>query len=231
VTTETALVTGCSSGIGRETAIALGKRGWRVYATARDPDDVASLADRGITADVRSPGGVHSATSSRSVTDYARLAFQTVRQPTDRYDLVHANYGLTAPMAVAQPRLPVVVSLWGSDLMGQYGPLTEQVVRFADEVIVPVQAHFLSAMGARQHVDDVLALVAGGVDVKVSMVVPTVFDKQQVMARQVLESLQRAYGHNMVADPIPNNVTVKEAPGVGLTVLEYAPDSQGGEAY
>jgi chromosome partitioning protein len=86
-------------------------------------------------------------------------------------------------------------------------------------------------MGARQHVDDVLALVAGGVDVKVGMVVPTVFDKQQVMARQVLESLQRAYGHNMVADPIPNNVTVKEAPGVGLTVLEYAPDSQGAEAY
>ncbi len=51
------------------------------------------------------------------------------------------------------------------------------------------------------------------------------------MARQVLESLQRAYGHNMVADPIPNNVSVKEASGVGLTVLEYAPDSQGGEAY
>lgn len=52
------------------------------------------------------------------------------------------------------------------------------VYRFADEVIVPVQAHFLSAMGARQHVDDVLALVAGGVDVKVSVVVPAVFDKQ-----------------------------------------------------
>lgn len=105
------------------------------------------------------------------------------------------------------------------------------VYRFADEVIVPVQAHFLSAMGARQHVDDVLALVSGGIDIKVSMVVPTVFDKRQVMARQVLESLQRAYGHNMVADPIPNNVTVKEAPGVGLTVMEYALDSQGGEAY
>jgi len=105
------------------------------------------------------------------------------------------------------------------------------VYRFADEVIVPVQAHFLSAMGARQHVDDVLALVSGGVEIKVSMVVPTVYDKRQVMAREVLESLQRAYGHNMVADPIPNNVTVKEAPGIGLTVLEYAPDSQGGKAY
>ncbi len=105
------------------------------------------------------------------------------------------------------------------------------VYRFADEVIVPVQAHFLSAMGARQHVDDVLALVAGGVDIKVGMVVPTVYDRRQVMAQQVLESLQRAYGHNMVADPIPNNVTVKEAPGVGLTVLEYAPESQGGKAY
>lgn len=46
--TRTALITGCSSGIGRETAIAFGKRGWRVYATARDADDVADLADRGL---------------------------------------------------------------------------------------------------------------------------------------------------------------------------------------
>ena len=47
---STALVTGCSSGIGRATALAFCEDGWRVYGTARDPDrgDLDALADRGV---------------------------------------------------------------------------------------------------------------------------------------------------------------------------------------
>ncbi|MFB6220287.1 MAG: SDR family oxidoreductase [Halolamina sp.] len=42
---ETVLITGCSSGIGRVTAEAFLADGWQVYATARDPDDIADLAE------------------------------------------------------------------------------------------------------------------------------------------------------------------------------------------
>lgn len=45
--TPVVLITGCSSGIGRATAHRFLEEGWRVWATARDPDDVAGLARAG----------------------------------------------------------------------------------------------------------------------------------------------------------------------------------------
>lgn len=40
-------ITGCSTGFGHETALAALARGDKVIATARNPDDVKDLADKG----------------------------------------------------------------------------------------------------------------------------------------------------------------------------------------
>lgn len=45
---KTILITGCSSGIGLCVAHGLKARGWRVFATARQPDDVAHLISEGL---------------------------------------------------------------------------------------------------------------------------------------------------------------------------------------
>jgi len=46
--TPTALLTGCSTNIGRATAQLLARRGWRVFASARRPESVADLASDAI---------------------------------------------------------------------------------------------------------------------------------------------------------------------------------------
>lgn len=73
--------------------------------------------------------------SSRSVFDYLRF-YPKVLASREQHDLVHANYGLTAPAAIAQPTRPIVVSLWGSDLMGKYQRISQWCARRANAVIV-----------------------------------------------------------------------------------------------
>ena len=46
--TRTILITGCSSGIGWHCALGMKQRGWRVFATARKPEDLARLTEQGI---------------------------------------------------------------------------------------------------------------------------------------------------------------------------------------
>jgi len=76
-------------------------------------------------------------TRDRSLIDYARFYGQVLWAVADgNFDLVHANYGLTAPAALLQPARPVVTSLWGSDLMGQFGGISERCARRSDAVVV-----------------------------------------------------------------------------------------------
>lgn len=111
---------------------------------------VSSLAQRGITSDVRSPDGIQSGTESRSRLAYLRLATETLREPDD-YDLVHANYALTAPAAFLQTDTPTVLSLWGSDLLGVLGPFSQACATLADEVIV-MSSEMGAVLGGPSHV-------------------------------------------------------------------------------
>jgi NAD(P)-dependent dehydrogenase (short-subunit alcohol dehydrogenase family) len=49
-TPRTILITGCSTGIGYACAIGMKQRGWRVFATARKPEDLQRLEGQGLEA-------------------------------------------------------------------------------------------------------------------------------------------------------------------------------------
>jgi glycosyltransferase involved in cell wall biosynthesis len=101
---------------------------------------VGALTRQGISETTLSVAGNRAVTDddsgSRSPLAYAGFYLRVLRRSLEPYDVVHANYGLTAPMALAQPHRPVVLTLWGSDLLGEPAPLSKWCARRADAVIV-----------------------------------------------------------------------------------------------
>src|SRR6056297_3382497 len=97
---------------------------------------VRALEKRGIECTTVTVPGSVGPNSSRSVRSYLRFFPTVLRESFGSYDLIHANYGLTAPAALAQSRLPVVLSLWGSDLEGELGWVSRYAARWCDARIV-----------------------------------------------------------------------------------------------
>lgn len=98
---------------------------------------LSGLRDVGVDCSVRTVGGEP---SDRSPAEYVRFYPGVLRESIAPYDVVHANYGLLGPIALAQIRRPVVLTLWGSDVMGE-NRLVTSVSRFAarhsDAVVAP----------------------------------------------------------------------------------------------
>ncbi|WP_254538861.1 glycosyltransferase [Halomarina litorea] len=97
------------------------------------------LERQGVKSTVLSVPGKYNPSGQRSISNYVHL-WGTVLRHTIRngdYDLIHANYGLLAPIALAQPSsLPVVCSLWGTDLYGNFGWAVRRAARRCDAVVV-----------------------------------------------------------------------------------------------
>ena len=111
--------------------------------------------------------------------------------------------------------------------------LMNAVYQLAEAAVVPVKLDFLSAIGARQNIENIRKAQTGGINIRIDTVVPTFFVKRQVQDNQVLQALQETYGADTVAEPIPRNQAVAEAAasGGGMTLLEYDPNSAAGKAY
>jgi NAD(P)-dependent dehydrogenase (short-subunit alcohol dehydrogenase family) len=99
---KTILITGCSSGIGAELAREFGKRGHRVYATARRADALAALEAegiRGLALDVNDDASI-------------AAALDTVAREAGHLDLLVNNAGFS--------QVGAVVDLTREDLRRQY---------------------------------------------------------------------------------------------------------------
>ena len=104
------------------------------------------------------------------------------------------------------------------------GSLTTAVYRFADKAVVPVRTAMLDAAGAAQHTAMINDLQRDGLDITVSVILPTFFEPRQILARQVYQDLVDKYGRRRVAIPVVQSVVVQQAQAAGgQTLFEYPP--------
>ncbi len=111
------------------------------------------------------------------------------------------------------------------------GHATSNALTAARVALVPLQCEFLSLRGLAD-VQEIAATIQESTNPDLRLrVVATMFDKRTVHARDVLEEARNALPGLVYETVIPRTVRLAECPAAGMTILEYAPDSNGTFAY
>jgi NAD(P)-dependent dehydrogenase (short-subunit alcohol dehydrogenase family) len=102
------LITGCSSGIGRATALRLAAGGWSVYATARRPESIADLSD----------AGCHALALDVTDEDSMRAAVETVEQAEGAVGVLVNNAGYSQSGAIETVAIDAVRRQFETNVFG-----------------------------------------------------------------------------------------------------------------
>jgi len=174
------LITGCSSGIGRATAHRFLDAGWRVWATSRDPEDVADLADAGCR------------TTALDVTDDEQVAaaVDAAVERDGRIDCLVNNAGFGQAGAVEEVpvdrlRAQFDVNVFGAVRLAQAAlphmraadsGTVVNVSSLLGRVVYPTRGAYAGSKHALEAVSDALRAEVGGFGVDVVVVEPGAVD-------------------------------------------------------
>ncbi|MGH3077803.1 MAG: ParA family protein [Gaiellaceae bacterium] len=112
------------------------------------------------------------------------------------------------------------------------GLLTINAFVAAESVIVPVQCEYLSLRGLVQ-LENTLAMVRENLNPRVHVegIVPTMYDRRTLHAREAIEILEEHFGDLVYDTRIRKTVRYAEAPVKGSSVLRYEPSGPAAQAY
>ncbi|WP_174564531.1 ParA family protein [Nocardia inohanensis] len=112
------------------------------------------------------------------------------------------------------------------------GLLTVNAMVAAKEVLIPIQCEYYALEGVGQLLRNIGLVQAHlNPELHVSTVVLTMYDGRTKLADQVAEEVRGHFGEAVLRSVIPRSVKVSEAPGYGMTVLDYDPGSRGAMSY
>jgi chromosome partitioning protein len=108
--------------------------------------------------------------------------------------------------------------------------VTENVLRAATEMVIPVALTYLALDGCAEIMQSLARMRAElGRAPEVTLVVPALYRKTQ-LADEILRKLQERFPRVIAANPLGWSVKVDEAQSHGLTIFDYAPTSKGARA-
>lgn len=120
------------------------------------------------------------------------------------------------------------------DCLPALGLLAINALTAADKVIIPVQTDFLAMKGLLSLLTTI-ARIKGriGPGLEISGILFTMTQSRTLHCREVIEVTKKAFGHliPIFNTIIPTSATFKEAPVAGKSILTYAPNSDGAQAY
>ncbi len=112
------------------------------------------------------------------------------------------------------------------------GLLTINALVAAPEVLIPIQCEYYALEGVGQllrNIDMVKAHL--NPELNVTTVVLTMYDGRTKLADQVAMDVRAHFGDKVLRTVIPRSVKVSEAPGYGMTIINYDPGSRGAMSY
>lgn len=112
-----------------------------------------------------------------------------------------------------------------------FGPLTLNVLRAVEEVVIPVPLTYLGVNGCAQ-LTRTIEMVRKRYQrstLRISMVIPT-FYRRTNLAHELLERLKQRFPKEMGQTVVGYHVRIDEAQSYGLSIFEYAPGSSGAVA-
>src|ERR687884_1171535 len=112
------------------------------------------------------------------------------------------------------------------------GLLTINALVASNGVIVPVQCEYLSLRGLVQ-LENTLSMIRENLnpDVDIVGILPTMFDKRTMHAREAVDILKENFGDLVYKTRIRKTVRYAEAPVKGQSVLSYDPTGEAAELY
>lgn len=112
------------------------------------------------------------------------------------------------------------------------GLLTINAFTAAEEVYIPLQAHYLALQGMSK-LQEIVERVGKRLNkgLRIGGVFVTQYDQRKVLNRNVAEAIREHFPTVVFRTAIRDNVALAEAPTQALDVFRYAPRSTGAEDY
>jgi chromosome partitioning protein len=120
------------------------------------------------------------------------------------------------------------------DCLPSLGLLTINALAAADKVLIPLQADFLAMKGLELLLHTIIEVREKlNQNLEILGILFTMTNPRTLHSREVIEVTKRAFGSiiRVFDSTIPTSVRFKEAPAAGMSILTYAPGSDGAEAY